>query len=160
MAWNGKFVHISKQTSIVLLEYSDNHLIFPWMLPSTGPVSGIARTPRSRRSVFIPLRWLGQGGTHEAECVFHLSPITELGWTNGSPAARGSCFYPTMFIKWFCEQILMEYAANPTSRPQWEKQDFSHTPFSHSKCHHCGIISKLCLLVVIIRLHWYILISQ
>ena len=22
---------------------------------------------------------------------------------------------------------------------QWEKQDFSHTPFSHSKCHHRGI---------------------
>ena len=25
----------------------------------------------------------------------------------------------------------------------WEKQDFSHTPFSHSKCHHRGITCSL-----------------
>ncbi len=63
------------------------------------------------------LRWNKQG---QRPSAFYLGPTTKLGCTCRASTARGSCFYPTVFIYWFSEQI-WNMQRNLTSWPQWEK---------------------------------------
>ncbi len=40
-------------------------------------------------------RWNARG---RRPCAFHIRPTTKLEWPSRAPTARGSCFYPMMFI--------------------------------------------------------------
>ena len=83
----------------------------------------IARTLRSRRSVFIPMRWLGQGGTHSAFGLMGSTSAQSPRWDDQMDFLLWGvlAFIPWCLFNDLMSKYLWNMQRNLASRPQWEK---------------------------------------